>query len=241
MDRGDREFSQGKYAEASIYYGQALQLDKYYPEGHYKLAQCHIKLGVWASAFRELSRAVELQPTNWPAQVQLAEMSLRGDKAQDAKDRALLVLHSNPQDSDAQIVLSSADAALGDPKAALQEAIDATRMNPNRMEVFTHLGLLYARGGDVAEAEQNLKKAKALDANGIAATMTLGDFYEQNHRWNDATNEFQEAINRVPDNPVPRAALATVYMNQGQDALAEKILTDAKTQLMRELTEGNQT
>jgi cellulose synthase operon protein C len=231
MELGDREFNQGKYPEASIYYGQALQIDKYYSEGHYKLAQCHIKLGTWASAFRELSRAVELQPANWPAQVQLAELSLRGGKPQDAKDRALLVLHSNPQNSDAQIVLSSADAALGDSQAALQEGIEATRMSPSRMEAFTHLGLLYVRSGDVGKAEENLKKAKALDLSGIAATMTLGEFYEQNRRWTDATNEFQAAITREPTNPVPRAALATVYMNQGQDALAEKTLADTKALL----------
>lgn len=231
MELGDREFNQGKYPEASIYYGQALQIDKYYGEGHYKLAQCHIKLGAWASAFRELSRAVELQPANWPAQVQLAELSLRGGKPHDAKDRALLVLHSNPQNSDARIVLSSADAALGDPQGALQEGIEATRMSPNRVEAFTHLGLLYARSGDVGKAEENLKKAKALDLSGIAATMTLGEFYEQNRRWTDATNEFQAAIAREPTNPVPRAALATVYMNQGQDAFAEKILADTKALL----------
>ena len=230
MKLGDREFSQGKYPEASIYYGQALQVDKYFAEGHYKLAQCHLKLGVWASAFRELSRAVELQPQNWPAQVQLAELALRGGKPQDARDRALLVLQSNPQDSNAEIVLSSADAALGDSKVAISEAIEATRMKPERMEAFTHLGMLYAQSGDVRNAEENLKKAEALDG-GIAATMTLGEFYEQNRRWSDATNEFQAAINRAPGNPVPRAALATVYMNQGQDALAEKILADTKGQL----------
>jgi tetratricopeptide (TPR) repeat protein len=99
------------------------------------------------------------------------------------------------------------------------------------METFTHLGLLYARGGDAGKAEENFKKAKALDSKGISATMTLGEFYEQNRRWTEATNEFQAAVTREPTNPVPRAALATVYMNQGQDALAEKILTDTKTQL----------
>ena len=92
MDRGNREFDQGKYPEAIIYYGQALQIDSHDPAAHYKLAQCHIKLGSWTSAFRELSRTVELQPENWPAQLQLAEMSLRAGQAQEAKDRALLIL-----------------------------------------------------------------------------------------------------------------------------------------------------
>ena len=67
MDRGNHEFAQGKYPEAMIYYGQALQLDTHDSQAHYKLAQCQLKLGSWTAAFAELSRAVELQPDNWPA------------------------------------------------------------------------------------------------------------------------------------------------------------------------------
>jgi tetratricopeptide (TPR) repeat protein len=231
VERGDREFSQGKYPEAIIYYGQALQIDKYYPEAHYKLGLSYAQVGSWASAFRELSRTVELQADNWPAQLKLAELSLRGGKAQEAKDRAQLILRSNPKNVDAQLVLSSSDAALGDSKAALSEAVAATQMAPDQPSVYSHLGLLYAASGDAAKAEENLKKAQSLDTAGITSTMTLGNFYEQQRRWSNAQNAFQSAITRAPGNPVPRAALATVYMNQGQAELAEKILTDAKAQL----------
>jgi tetratricopeptide (TPR) repeat protein len=56
MERGDREFNEGKYLEAIIYYGQALQVDSHYAQAHYKLAQCQLKTGSFASAFRERSR-----------------------------------------------------------------------------------------------------------------------------------------------------------------------------------------
>jgi cellulose synthase operon protein C len=231
MQQGNREFEHGKCPEAMIYYGQALQIDSHDAEAHYKLAQCQVKLGSWTSAFAELSRTVELQPDHWPAQLQLAELALRGGKAQDAKDRALLILRSNPNHADAQIILSSSDAALGDAKLSIQEASAATQMAPDHPGAFIHLGLLQARAGDTAHAEENLKKAKSLESTGITSFMTLGNFYEQQHRWADAVNEFEAAIVRSPKNPVPRAALATVYMNQGQDSLAEKILADAKEQL----------
>ncbi|HEY5027219.1 MAG TPA: hypothetical protein VIK39_02335, partial [Candidatus Angelobacter sp.] len=38
MERGDREFNEGKCPEAIIYYGQALQVDSHYAPAHYKLA-----------------------------------------------------------------------------------------------------------------------------------------------------------------------------------------------------------
>jgi cellulose synthase operon protein C len=231
MERGNREFDQGKYPEAIIYYGQALQVDSRYAEAHYKLAQCHVRLGSWTSAFRELSRTVELQPENWTAQLQLAEISLRGGKPQDAKDRVLLILGRNPKNADAQIVLSASDAALGDAKTALQEAKDATQMAPDKPGGFLHLALLQARSGNFAQAEASLKKASSLDSTTITSIMTLGNFYEQQHRWGEAAAEFQSAMARAPKNPVPRAALATVYLNQGQDSQAEKILAEAKEQL----------
>ncbi len=231
MERGDREFSQGKYPEAIIYYGQALQADKYYPDAHYKLGLSYAQVASWASAFREFGRTVELQADNWPAQLKLAELSLRGGKVQEAKDRAQLILRNNPKNLEAQLLLSSADAALGDSKAALAEGIAATEMAPDQPTPYSHLGMLYAVANDPAKAEENFKKAESLDKSGINSTMSLGNFYEQQRRWTDAQNAFQAAINKAPKNPVPRAALATVYMNQGQESLAEKTLTDAKEQL----------
>ena len=52
MERGDREFNEGKYPEAIIYYGQALQVDSNYAQAHYKLGQSQMKMGSFASAFR---------------------------------------------------------------------------------------------------------------------------------------------------------------------------------------------
>jgi tetratricopeptide (TPR) repeat protein len=231
MERGDREFNEGKYPEAIIYYGQALQVDSNYAQAHYKLGQSQMKMGSFASAFREFARTVELDPQNWAAQLELAKLSLRGGKAQEAKDRALVLLQSNPKNADAQIVLSSADVALGDSKDALREAQEATLMTPDQPAVFIHLGILQARTGDAKGAEATLKKAKALDSTGVTAMMTLGSFYEQQRRWTQAAEEFQSAITRSPNNPMPHAALASVYMNQGQDALAEKTLVETKEQL----------
>src|ERR1700732_4580656 len=136
MERADREFNEGKYPEAIIYYGQVLQVDSHYAPAHYKLAQSQMKMGSFASAFSEFARTVELDPQNWAAQLELAKLSLRGGKAQDAKDRALVILQGNSKNADAQIVLSSADAALGDSKKALREAQEATAMAPDQSAVF---------------------------------------------------------------------------------------------------------
>ena len=69
--KGDQSFAEGKLPDAMIFYGRALQLDPRMAEAHYKLAQTHLKMKSWSSAYVELRRVVELQPDNWQAQLDL--------------------------------------------------------------------------------------------------------------------------------------------------------------------------
>src|SRR5208282_3420675 len=119
LAQGDRAFKQNKYAEAVIDYGRAVQIDPQFVEAHHKLAQCYLKEQVWTGAYQELMRTVALEPENWAAQLDLGNLLLKGEKVHEAKDRALLILQNNPNNPDAQVLLSSADALLGNRKEAL--------------------------------------------------------------------------------------------------------------------------
>jgi tetratricopeptide (TPR) repeat protein len=228
---GDHEFEQQKYGEAVIEYGRALQIDPHFAEAHYKLAQCYLKQHLWAVAYQELLRTVNLKPDDWAAQLDLGKLLLEGGKSQDAKERAILILKNNPDSTDAQILLSGADALLGNSKEALEEAQDAVGMAPNRSDVYLHLGLLQAKYGAYQESEKNLIKAQQLDPKSDRPLMTLGTFYAQQGRWPDAEKEFQTAIQVAPQDPLPRAALAGLYRSEGKNELAVKVLADAKQQL----------
>ena len=231
LEQGNRDFNQGKYPEALIFYGRVLQIDSRFVEAHYKIAQCHLKQGSWSAAYRELQRTIELQPENWLAQLDLGQILLAAGKAQEAKDHALLILRSNSRHADAQMLLANSDAVLGNLKVAIAEAKEATGMAPERAVVFIALGSIQVRAGALVDAEENLKKAKFLDPASIAPLMMLGDFYQQQKRWVEAEHEIESAISLAPKVPMPRAALAGLYVSQGQDSLAEKVLVDAKKQL----------
>ncbi len=231
LAQGNEDFNKGKYSEALISYGRALQIDPRFADAHYKAAQCYLKQGSWLSAYRELLRTVDLQPENWPAQLDLGRILLSGGKPQDAKDRAVLILKNNPKNFEAQILLSQADLSLGDPKLALQEATEATNMAPDHSSAFLNLAMMQSRSGASADAETSLKKAQSTDPTSLLPLLTLGRFYQQQKRWPDAEKEYQAAIALAPKNPIPRAALAGLYFNQGQTDQAEKILTEAKVQL----------
>jgi tetratricopeptide (TPR) repeat protein len=231
LQQGDLYFEKGKYPEANISYSRALQIDPRFVEAHYKRAQCLIKQSSWAAAFQELSRTVDLQPENWPAQLDLGQLLLAGVRPQEAKDRALLILHGNPEHSDAQILLSDADAALGNLNDALEEAGEAVRIAPDRSASLINLGLIQAKAGAFDDAEATLKKAQSLDPASVTPLLTLANLYQRQTRWADAENVFQAAISLAPKSTTPRMALAGLYLAQGQESLAEKVLADVKQQL----------
>src|SRR5258708_8440662 len=119
--QGDAYFKAGKYPEAQITYARALQIDPRYVAAIYKSAQCSMRLGNWNSAYQELLRTVDLDPTNWPAQLDIGKLYLGSGRLQAANERAVLILHSDPSNIDAKILLSDADDCLGNQNDALKE------------------------------------------------------------------------------------------------------------------------
>ena len=136
LAKGNQSFDQGKYPDAIIYYGRALQLDPRFAEAHFKMARTHLRMKSWSAAFAELRRTVELQPDNWEAQLDLGRLELGVGQKNDAKERAQLVLKSNPTNADAQLLLADSDAALGNSKEALDEAAQAVEMSPDRASSY---------------------------------------------------------------------------------------------------------
>jgi Tfp pilus assembly protein PilF len=71
---GEKYFSVGKYREAMIQYGNAIQIDSRFVRAHAQLAQTLLKLGDNNRAFQELNRTVELDPDNSRARTDLANL-----------------------------------------------------------------------------------------------------------------------------------------------------------------------
>jgi tetratricopeptide (TPR) repeat protein len=230
LQQGNQDFDKGRFAEAAISYGRALQIDPRFAEAHYKLGQTYLRQSSWAAAYAELSRAVALEPENWAAQLEIARMYLAGHRPQDAKDKALLILKANPADGQAQIILSQANSQLGNQADALSQAKDAVATQSEKPEPYINLAIIQEHAGALKDAEATLLKAIPLDKTG-SSLMVLGHFYERQHRWADAEKQYQAAIQREPQNPAPRGELAVLYMNEGNQAQAISVLTQAKQDL----------
>ena len=76
VERGNKYFAQGKYKEASILYRRALNKDLRSPDAWYRLGLVNTKLGGLSEARKDFSRAMELNPSNLDAAVQLGDLDL---------------------------------------------------------------------------------------------------------------------------------------------------------------------
>ena len=74
--KGNKLYGAGKYDEAIINYGKALQKDERYGEAYYRLGLAEIKAQHANKAFDALYRAVPLLSTNIEAKKQLGALSL---------------------------------------------------------------------------------------------------------------------------------------------------------------------
>ena len=119
FESGMRYFDKQQYGEAAIEYQNAIQVDPRFAKAHYHLAQCYLKLGLWTSAYRELTRTVDLQPDNLAAQLDLGNLWLGARHFKEAQEKAELVLQKDPKNVDAHILLANAYAGMQSPEALL--------------------------------------------------------------------------------------------------------------------------
>src|SRR5712692_2448674 len=105
LENGNKFFEKAKYKEASIMYRRALQRDLRFGEAYYRLALADLKLSSYGDAVRSLRRAVELQPKNTDAAVQLADVymvataqdpSHSPELVKEVKELTNRLLHSDP-------------------------------------------------------------------------------------------------------------------------------------------------
>src|ERR1700685_2017875 len=135
FESGQRYFDKGKYREAAIQFNNAVQVDSHFAQAHYQLAQSYLKLQQWAPAYQELGRTLELQPENYQAHIDIANLLIASGRPEvigRAKEHTDLLLAKQPNDPQVHESVASLLAAQEDFTGAIQEMQKAISFGPNR-------------------------------------------------------------------------------------------------------------
>ena len=92
MAQGKASFEKGDYVTARLHFKNALQLDPKLAEGYLWLGKTELRLKNPRSAFGSLSKAVELNPDLFEAQIILGNLYLLGKRVDEAESKANLIL-----------------------------------------------------------------------------------------------------------------------------------------------------
>lgn len=227
LESGDKYYAKGRYKEAGIQYANAIKIDQRFGPAHYKLALADIKLSPrpnLGGALKELRRAVELLKDNQAYQaeyldsmVKLSGVYLRympQDKQalEEVDSYCDILLKRDPKSFDGHRLRGQLDwvrAGLAFRVAnkdegqklvagALDEFTQADTAKPGDQNVTLALAAVLAAQMKLPEAEQEFKKAIALDKTQPAPYGALYRLYMAQGKAADGEQVLKQAIQNNP-------------------------------------------
>ena len=202
-ERGMAYFDEGKYQEAVIEFKNVIQIDPKDANGHYQLALSHLKIGGITDmqlAYGELTKTVDLDPSNQDAQLKLGELFLLGRKPAEARERAEIVLASSPQDPKGHLLRGRSLISEKEYTEGISELKKSIELDPDNIQIYLDLARAYVGLKDFPIAEQTLKDALAKHPDSTQLVTALGDFYAIQQKTEEAEAQYRKAIALDPDN-----------------------------------------
>ncbi len=228
LESGQRYFDKGQYREAEIQFENAIQVDARFVDAHYKLGLAAMKLQQWPIAYQELSKTIEIQPDQYAAHLDMANLLILGRQFNDAKGHLDLLAEKQPNNPDVYIARANYYAATNNTTAALADMQKALQLDPNRSASYLNLAMLQMHGQQWDAAEASFKKAAELSPKSTNALVSLGNFYQTRGRFPEAEQWFRRAMENAADDPGPRLSLAGLYMAENKLGQAEEFLLQSK-------------
>ncbi len=131
------------------------------------------------------------------------------------------IVHKNPQNIHAHIVLGNCCDSLGLPEQAMEQYKLAFKYGPNRVESFLELIKALVRSGQLTAASSLLKQAMTKFPADPQILFWTGNALYKEHRYDEAAGLYEEALATTPKPIVGlSSALATLYLMKDQHSKA---------------------
>jgi tetratricopeptide (TPR) repeat protein len=226
-ERAATYLEKGQYQEAIIEYRNVAQLDLKDADAHYRLALAYLKLGGLTNlqqAFAELSRTVELDKTNYDAQLKLGELYLLSNEPKKAREQADIVLVSTPQNTEGLLLRGRSLINEQHYPEGMEELKKAIDLDPKNMRTYIELARAYMLSKDPESADAVLKQALAIEPRSVEVLVAFGDFRLMTGKPDQAEALYKQALDIAPQNDEIYLKLAGFYQRTGKWSEVESIL-----------------
>jgi tetratricopeptide (TPR) repeat protein len=224
IGRGNQQFAERKFADASLQYRKALQKDPDSWEAHYWLGLTFREQGQFGAAWPELRCAVELAPSDEQGRQDLSALTLAAYLAGGSTSRAF---HDDLEKQAAWFLSRSNSSfegwrlktylAMGDhqPGDAAEFAVKANAANPMEPDItpLWTQALLQTGKGEQAEQVAHAFLSQRKDAPALYDVMYK--YYAGKQRFAEAESMLAEKARAFPADAAVRVQVAGHYARRG--------------------------
>ena len=203
-----------RFAEAEIELAKAVELNQLDLESQHMFGRCEEELGKLPEAKHAYEFALTLKATYVPALIGLASVALKENQNKSAEDYATQAAELDPNNVEADMVLSEAYFRNGNLASAYAQLMSARRLEPTNPDLLLLLGKVEYERRMYPDARESLDAARTLgmltDELYVYLALTnlaLGEASE-------AEEHFHLAIYRNPENARAWKGLAETYIRE---------------------------
>lgn len=219
-------YSNGQYSKAMMILEELVASNAEHVDAYFYMANIfHIK-GQIGKAIKAFHKVLELDPCHTDASISLSVLLNDIGRYEEAKKvfetandnvksqkEGLQDPHINKKFSAKHFELAEMYFSYNRYEEALFEYNKAYALDPEGLETRIKIAKVYSKKGYVSKAIEELKKLKSEFPGFIQARIALGLLYYGNGNTLEAQTEWQNALNKEPENPE-----AKMYLNLSKGA-----------------------
>jgi tetratricopeptide (TPR) repeat protein len=232
-----QSYDEKDYATATIHLLNAVKENSPDPKVRrdtlFLLAQSYLQLGDYRAAAAQLRTLLGSYPDDREAKLVLGNLLLIGgpEGMKEASKLATEILDKNGDDVEALVLSGKASAGLRNVETSVAQYEKAANLDPQNSSIFVGLGQVQAVQGDTVAAEKTLLKAVELDPKSKGALLALASYYRLVNQPANAETRLKELLALDPTDPTGYDQLTIVYIQQGRDDEAIKLLQDTQARM----------
>jgi tetratricopeptide (TPR) repeat protein len=234
---GQEQFKKRRYADAIKLFDEAISLDGKNAQAYQAMGLTYQKMRDYPKAADAFKMATTVDPKYTAAyfalgQLQLISLKEFGDSQTTL--RKVLDLEPNYEEGKARGLLAKAHLKQGaayhrqkNYKAAAEEYVSATQIDPSSARTFYNLGLAYKSAREYTKAVTALETATNLDPSYDKPFRSLGDIFRVTRKKKQAVIAYGNAIAANPKDIRSFRSLAKVHSDNKQYSRAASTLAKA--------------
>ncbi|MES2151411.1 MAG: XrtA/PEP-CTERM system TPR-repeat protein PrsT [Pseudomonadota bacterium] len=164
------------------------------------------------NARASFERAITLQPAYVPAVINLAQLSLKEKKPEEAKQRLLAFLEVNKKNVEVMSFLAKLAENQNKPEEVLMWRERASNENPDAVAPALQLGMLYLRTGQAQKSLTLLRKLQVANPQNPDVLSLLGQAQLGTNELPGALETYNKLAGVAPKSGLPHFRLAMVHM-----------------------------